>query len=279
MKRPFLILQIFILIFCLTACGSGTPPESTSPDIDVTPSSSPDASIEPSVAPEPSILPKDSITIEVKNKSGSASIGNVPVLTYNFDYPVIKITGEQTEAYSPLTSWATKLYDDSMTWANDLEAEARVFYEVAGDQFSPYFFKQTIEKVYESETATVVTVYFSSFLGGVHPSHATTATCIDMTTGMIVQLEDISDIDPLTTVLEQNILAQIDAQNIGDLLFEDYADYIYDGVQDGFWYITENGLSIIYNEYQIGPYASGSFTFTVPFDEIKDYIDDEWILK
>ncbi len=96
---------------------------------------------------------------------------------------------------------------------------------------------------------------------------------IDVRTGEFYELEDLfldnSDYTGILTEIVRNQITEM--SNSEDMLY--WLDS-YDGISaDQQFYITDKGLNLYFQPYEIAPYAAGFPTFMVTFEEISDIID------
>lgn len=108
--------------------------------------------------------------------------------------------------------------------------------------------------------------YSYGYSGGAHGMDALTCRTFDLKTGREIFEEDLFKPgyeDRLTESLRTNLLSSIEDQN---MLFETEIT-----PSDNF-YLTSEGITYIYQRYEIGPYAIGIIKVTVPWKEIQDII-------
>lgn len=274
MKKTVTALLLAAILLMLPGCGGSAQPEAPAAPESTAPES---ASPLPSPTPEPD--PESRVTIEIRNKSEQRSVGDFVVASSSFDYPVITITGEASAASDALESWADTVYQDRLSWAQDLLNEAETVYTEMPQFFmEPYFYTLTMTMPYVDETLATVLSSSESYMGGNHPMHSQSAVNLNLSTGSVLTLHDLCDEDALIAAAAENILQQIKAQDLASSLYENYSDFVPEGIVDGSWYLTSEGFNVIYTEYYLGPYSSGSFTFTVPFDVLDGILSPEYIL-
>jgi hypothetical protein len=95
---------------------------------------------------------------------------------------------------------------------------------------------------------------------------------INLKTGSIYQLKDLfKPGSPYVKVLSDNIADQIKSNNqYSSYLFPDQ----YHGIEvDQPFFISETGLNIYFNPYEIAAFAAGFPTFTIPFEDLEDIIN------
>lgn len=105
--------------------------------------------------------------------------------------------------------------------------------------------------------------------GGAHPNTARTAVIYDMKAGKALTLNDLlngeqKDIDQL---IHDGFAAQIKAKP--EAFFEDAEKLLDKGIADKTYgyYLTEQGLTIFFQPYDIAPYAAGFQEYTIPFNQ------------
>lgn len=82
--------------------------------------------------------------------------------------------------------------------------------------------------------------------------------------------------DPRALVLEQAaLLARERAAEQPDLFYENYEEAIQQTWQEEDFYLTEEGLGLIFQQYALGPYTSGAMTFEIPFARLGDNLTEE----
>ena len=276
MRRLFALIIALAMLFTLGACnnnngGNVTPVIPAESDA---PSASPTASSEPIETFTPAV------TVDIKSENKTADVNGNTIATVNINYPAFSFSGNPTEASQNLSLWAQSFYDELISYAGEIEDEARNAYMLSPEFFTPYSYNVNIDELFECDKAVMLIVNDSTFMGGAHAVNSTYTVCLDLKTGNSLELNDIAiNLDALITAVEQNIIEQIQGSNIKNELFSDYADHIRDGIDNRFWYLSDEGLTIIYNEYILAPYSSGIFQFTVPYGSLSGIIKDEWILE
>lgn len=106
--------------------------------------------------------------------------------------------------------------------------------------------------------------YIYGYSGGAHGMDAKTCRTFDLSTGAEVPEKDIFKRGyekRLTEALRENLPKSVEDK---DMLFETEIT-----PSDDF-YITAEGITYIYQRYEVGPYALGIIEVTVPWEEIQD---------
>ena len=94
---------------------------------------------------------------------------------------------------------------------------------------------------------------------------------INLKSGRLYQLTDLFKLDsPYVKMISDLIEDQIKSNDEYSYLFPGE----YHGIKDNQpFYINEAGLNIYFQPYEIAPYAAGFPTFSIPFHDLKDWID------
>jgi len=143
-------------------------------------------------------------------------------------------------------------------------------------------FERTVEPIHDDEQGLSFRLTESSYLGGAHPNTVTTYTTLYLTTGQPVALEDLLvDGDPsrLQELAEatfrevRELGPEDDLPAAGFRLGEEPGGDPVGAGEAGFvlsdsFAVTDDGLLFHYNPYEIGPYALGATTLTIPWAEL-----------
>ncbi len=134
------------------------------------------------------------------------------------------------------------------------------------------------------ETSTYIT-YQSltyNYMGGAHGSAFNHSVNISKATGKpVAAVIDTLKVKELQPLLKKGVLSYLNASNPDEKVTEEQlADYLF--IDNGTIpvpaftpYLTKEGVCFIYQQYEIGPYALGMVTFTVPYAEVKPFLTPE----
>lgn len=140
----------------------------------------------------------------------------------------------------------------------------------------------------EAETDSYVTYHCLSYayLAGAHGSTFERSFNIVKATGKkLSQVVDTARVKDLQPILRKGVLSYLNQQSgnesqteneeqITDAQLNDYL-FIENGIiplPSSSPYLAKDGVHFIYQQYEIGPYAMGLVSFTVPLDKIKPYL-------
>lgn len=120
-----------------------------------------------------------------------------------------------------------------------------------------------------------------SFLGGAHGSAVEYSTNISKLTGKVLeQSVDTLQAKAMQPLLRRGVVSYLRKQGEKDINEKNLGDYLF--VENGFIplpatppYLAKDGVHFVYQQYEIGPYAMGIVSFTVPYAEITPYLTKE----
>ena len=131
-----------------------------------------------------------------------------------------------------------------------------------------------------------------SYMGGVHPDYIYRCFNYDPQTGKEIEFTDlVKDEDAFKDLVAKKlsesypeVFESYDEQGMKSLL-TDWFRYVNTGNAAGgtvqiyqpWWFAGNQGLTVIFNEYDIAPYAAGTLTATVLYDEAPELFDMEWL--
>lgn len=118
--------------------------------------------------------------------------------------------------------------------------------------------------------------------GGAHPSTVQTAMNLDLEQKKMLTLEEVIAEDGVE-VLEQMVqdIVKNKFERLGiDVLYEDYSETIAISMTYGsmtpYWYFSNKGLVIFYNQYELGPYAAGIIKVEIPYEKLHGILLEEF---
>jgi hypothetical protein len=109
--------------------------------------------------------------------------------------------------------------------------------------------------------------------GAAHPFHYSLTVNYDLEQGRKLSLGDLfAEETGYLKVISSYCLAELSKRDIGFYGgFERGAEPTLDNYRN--WSITNEGLMITFDEYQVAPYAAGAQTITVPYSELSTFIN------
>lgn len=114
-----------------------------------------------------------------------------------------------------------------------------------------------------------------SYFGGAHPGSHHRGFNYDLTAARVLSLGDLfkPGSDYLQEIAEYSI-AELSKNR--EILFEDFEQYASPAPENyGVWSITPGGLLIVFEEYQVAPYAAGPQYVVVPYEALAGMLAPE----
>lgn len=177
------------------------------------------------------------------------------------------------------------IYDGSAMLTNYANTVYNSFYTNALDsrQYSPhlqYAFIKTIKKSHESDLFVTYIVSHIGFEGGAHGYSFEKGTTFRKSDGKIFNYDMFSNRnsrefkDILTSGLKNYFCENIGTKdiNLEEFLFGPI-DSDFPKLPEESPYLSADGITFIYQEYEIAPYAAGKPMFTIPYNIIEPYLN------
>lgn len=110
------------------------------------------------------------------------------------------------------------------------------------------------------------------FTGGAHGNTIRFSNNWDLQTGALIKLYNLFPIGaPYRQLVVSNIILIADKQMKENpyIYFEDYRELIIKYFNANNFNLTPTGISVYYQQYEIGPYASGIIVFDIPYEQLE----------
>jgi hypothetical protein len=179
------------------------------------------------------------------------------------------------------------VYEKTEPWTYDELAETFIeSYKKTQADFPDYTTGWTLEReasvVFSSDSLISLAFTEMSFTGGAHPSARKAYSCLRLSDGSVVGLDDF-----LVQGYEEELT------RAGEMAFREARGLQTDeSLEDaGFWFeggtfrlngnfaMTAAGLVFHFNAYEIAPYAMGPTEFAIPYEDISSLIRKEGLFK
>lgn len=116
--------------------------------------------------------------------------------------------------------------------------------------------------------------------GTAQPNKWTASYCFDVTTGDLLSLADVfTDEEAARMIVSDHILDTITKEPYKDALLDDYESYVDDVMTENTFYLNEKGLVVICNPYMVTGDAAGTIEVEVPYKELKDMMNADYVLN
>lgn len=285
MKQSIALLSCCLLLPLLTACGTSAPMTgSTEP----TPFSS---------------SPKDQdvrYQAELEEVSGESREGDVCLLTYRYEVPVLRVcrsdgselTGEADGAQEERALRTVETFNENFSYwrdgqdAQEVESWAREDYATMKDILPIWtegrgYSTELSCALYQTEGFVSVRGMYYSFTGGAHPNTMYAAWNFDLESGSFVEPGFLAaDAQAFQEAVAEEIIRQADAiaetegVEPGQYYWEEYRD-IAAKWADYAVNFDEEGMTVTFAPYEIACYAAGTQEFRLDRDFLGQYLSTE----
>ena len=151
-----------------------------------------------------------------------------------------------------------------------------------GDNQPSWYYYQlhkSNEILYEDENILSYSVDHATYTGGAHGSLQVLYYTIDLNSLTTITEEDIFTPNYhqfLTTKIIENLMKNYEVNTPEELINEGFFDVNDIAPNNNFW-LNNEGVHYIYNQYEIAPYSMGPIEVTIPYEDIQSIIIPESI--
>ena len=171
--------------------------------------------------------------------------------------------------------------EELSTQADNLVEMAMDQYMATKDQdfwFSSYGSSTSYEVIRLDTNVLSVKGNSYDYEGGAHGYGSEWGTTIDLKSGAELALSQLAaDAHGFMNKVLEVVLENLSARQDEDVLFDAYESYVEQHIEETRWYLDAAGIVLVYTPYEIGPYASGSITVRVPYEEVAEYMKAEYL--
>lgn len=278
MLRTLFLTGSVLMMLC--ACGEKTEPAAQDTDV-VPPASSNQDEQAPTNQPAETVVDGDETKEEmtvIKDTDG------LPLLTASVTRPNLSGLVEGS-AKKTIDRYYDDLYQQEQKWwEEDLIDFARENKKAAanyGGDFLPYTVEETNQIIYNGDTFLSIRRDLSAYTGGAHGSNAISCDNFRKSDGSLVQLSELFRSNNYKELLVQNIAEQIKSMQENpdkEAFFSgDWPDALENTFDESHFLISGEALTIVYQEYDIAPYAAGPQLFQIAYADISNELSETFL--
>ncbi len=136
-----------------------------------------------------------------------------------------------------------------------------------------YTISQTISATYISSKVVSLCRDGYDYLGGTHPNTSQTGVNFDAISGEQLSLSDfLEDADGFYPAAFRYVMDDLEANHGGEM-FDDYVQTVEAALQgDANFYLDAQGICLIFDTYELGPYAMGAVEIVLSYEEFGSYL-------
>ena len=235
-------------------------------------------------------------TQEEENTEKEYSSASAPEIAYTsveaegYDYfegqvQCLEITDDShPELKSAIDDYFSGVVDNFNVGIEDWNEEAKQQNEEMGDEGYEMKYSDNITVDLKRLDNKVLSFVLNDYvyLGGAHGGGSFTGVSFDVGTGEQITLDDLGDADSIRETSKEYILNTIDTSSDeakANLFDDDVINYkevieeLFSNGNQPEFYLDTLGITFIFQQYDIAPYAAGMISFTVPYSEYDEIAD------
>lgn len=205
------------------------------------------------------------------------------LLSVTENSPVVSIPENEAAAEKINMAFEQKHAEAQAYIEEDAELARSAYEELSEEEkkdWTGYGYGATYKMVYSSTKILSIESQNYQWQGTPHPNTWTSSYCFDASTGKLLSLSDIfTDQAEAGKIVEEHILKKITEEPYKDGLLEDYESFVPDVLTEDVFYLNDKGLVVICNPYMLTAYATGVIEIEVPYDALKDVMNERYMLK
>ncbi len=229
---------------------------------------------------------KEAVTLEkyTESKPYCAPDGTT-VYTYEYDY--LKTDEEK------YPSLARKLDDmaqeceknmngdseeNSESYVAELVEAAIAHYNNVPESFSEYYDRKYYDVVRADKCVVSIAVTDSSYWGGAHPNSGKSGINIDVETGEVLTLDDISK---NRTALENMIYSVLTESYDESIFFDNMKESLTSCIKNDSleWVLEEDAIVFAFSPYVLAPYSEGVIEARIGFENNESLFKEKYVTK
>lgn len=219
------------------------------------------------------------VTIDTETQERYADDGKTLLVEGSFDKVGIEGAGYEKVA-AAVEQWSE---EEKGLFAESMEALVKTAGQEAkdrGDEFIPYSTSQNVEITRLDANVISFRYRTNDYTGGAHGNYGYFGATFDAQTGNRLSLADlVNDKEAFKQKAVEYSLENLKGRKEELGLFDDYESAVRQDWEnsDGLsWYLDAAGITVVFNPYEIAPYAAGSIYVTLPYSEFSEEIKEDY---
>lgn len=173
--------------------------------------------------------------------------------------------------------------------AEQIDASAQDALTTAKEQYNGLDDAQKAEWMQYAESLTVETVYQTSsvlsflgtgyvYYGGAHPTTYYRTWNFDLTTGEFITVDSLTKDNIFASYFNYAVVSAINSEiaskNLAEEYFDDYSENVSAFSEKANFYLTQTGITVVFDAEVLAPYAIGMQSFDVPYEKFYYTLSD-----
>ncbi len=141
-----------------------------------------------------------------------------------------------------------------------------------------YNYGYNYEAMYVSSKILSIKAVMTEEMGTPHPLMDVVSYAFYVPEGKLLTLSDIfADESGARDIVKQYIQDIVTSEKYQEYLLDDYESYVSDILTEDDFYLNEQGLVVICNPYLLTQYEAGVIEISVPYEALKEVINEEYL--
>lgn len=196
------------------------------------------------------------------------------ILNVEITYPIIELISNESASNRINNYYEFLVYKFKRYTSTDFRKIALESYQHSRTNKYPFMYHEAVMNYTTTyNEACKLSTYFDQYqyTGGAHGNTTRSSVNWNLNTGEIIQLEDFfHGFNNWGETIIKELIKLADSQMRTNrfIYFENYRDLIVKNFNPDNYYLTDSGITIYYQQYEIGPYASGIIEFNIPYKNL-----------
>ncbi|MCR5344680.1 MAG: DUF3298 and DUF4163 domain-containing protein [Lachnospiraceae bacterium] len=197
------------------------------------------------------------------------------------EYEVLHLMEEDAKKYPELNEALENLAKGAVANIKEVYKDAKdAAYEEFDEEHPENCMLYNIKELYSvrraDETVVSIEQSYEAYLGGAHGQYATLPDNFDTKTGESINFTDVvTDVDKayerISAIIKEKYADSLDIF-LSDLTFTEYKNNEFPQL----FMIDYDGITVIYNPYDIAPYSVGQITVKLSYEDNKDILNEKY---
>lgn len=225
-------------------------------------------------------VPQFEISISYNELSDSITANDgTNLINYTASFPELTITGGNSDAQENINDYFSGLNFNFVHTIQPTISDATQYYDDNSNDpnfyWNPYEVEETFDMTRGDETCISFKQTDYTYLGGAHPGIMLSGVNFDTATGNVLNFEDVVSNEASAYTFATGYLLDLMAEpSYEGYFFDDYENTVNTIDLANRWYFSEEGFVVIFNQYDVAPYAAGNFELTIPYDDFTFLLDE-----
>lgn len=194
---------------------------------------------------------------------------------FNGYYELAEVSGTGYEALAAsVEEWFQNYETSYKEQAKTIYEDTKAYEEIDSEVYNPSYMNNRVVTARADNRIVSFRISEEEYAGGAHGSTYDYGLTFDAQTGKELTLSDLGDVKEDIKAYINDVIAQ-DSYIAEDIITDDYETIVNEAIDsESSWYLTGNGVVVIFNEYELLNYAAGDYVVTIPYENLKNFNEE-----